>query len=226
VLSIANTSTINLNFTGSPDTIRSLIVNGIPRAPGIYGSATSGAPNQLPQFTGSGRVLVTAFAVSRKMQGANSYDINLPLAGVGGVECRSGGAGNNYQIVVTFSNNVSYSNVALTTGTGMVSNVSGNNTATLTIDLSGVTSPQKIVVTISSLNDGFATSNLAIPMRILVGDTTGNGSVNSTDVSQTKLQSGQAVTASNFRQDVSANGTLNATDVSTVKGRSGQSVPP
>ena len=192
VLSIANASTINLNFTGSPDTIRSLIVNNIPRAPGIYGSATSGAPNQLSQFTGSGRVLVTTFAVSRKTQGANSYDINLPLAGPSGVECRSGGAGNNYQIVVSFVGNVTYGSASVTSGTGSVSNISGNNTSTVTIDLSGVTSPQKIIVTINSLNDGFATSNLAIPMRVLVGDTTGNGSVNASDVSQTKAQSGQA----------------------------------
>ena len=226
MLSIANASTINLNFTGSPDTIRSLIVNNIPRAPGIYGSMTSGAPNQLAQFTGSGRVLVTTFAVSRKMQGANSYDINLPLAGSSGVECRSGGAGNNYQIVVTFVGNVTYGSASITSGTGSVSNISGNNTSTVTIDLSAVTSPQKIVVTVANLNDGFATTNLAIPMRVLVGDTTGNGSVNASDVSQTKAQSGQGVTAANFRQDVSGNGTINASDVSLVKARSGQSVTP
>ncbi len=225
-LTIASASTMNLNFIGTPDTVRSLIVGSVPKMPGVYGSAASGAPNQLPQFTGSGELLVTTFAVSRKMQGANSYDINLPLAGPAGVECRSGGAGNNYQIVVTFVGNVTYSSVSVTSGTGAVSNVSGNNTSTLTIDLSGVTSPQKIVVTISSLNDGFATSDLAIPMRVLVGDVTGNGSVNSTDVSQTKLQSGQAVTASNYRQDVSANGTITATDVSLVKLHSGQSVSP
>ena len=221
-LTIASASTMNLNFIGTPDTVRSLIVGGVPRTPGLNGSAASGAPNQLPQFTGSGELLVTTFAVSRKMQGANSYDINLPLAGPSGVECRSGGAGNNYQIVVTFVGNVTYSSVSVTSGTGAVSNASGNNTSTLTIDLSGVTSPQKIVVTVSSLNDGFATSDLAIPMRVLVGDTSGNGSVNATDVSQTKLQSGQAVTALNYRQDVSANGTITATDVSLVKLRSGK----
>jgi hypothetical protein len=58
-----------------------------------------------------------------------------------------------------------------------------------------------------------------------VGDTTGNGSVNSTDISQTKLQSGQATTAANFRTDVNANGAINATDVSTVKLKSGSSLP-
>ena len=224
-LSIASASTINLNFSGTPDTIRSLIINGVPQTPGLYGSAASGAPNVLPQFTGTGKVLVTTFAVSRKLQGANSFDINLPLAGAGGVECRSGGGSNNYQIVVNFVGNVSFNSVSLSSGTGSVSGTTGNNTSTLTIDLTGIISPQKIVVTVAGLNDGSSTSDLAIPMRVLVGDTSGNGSVNASDVSQTKGQAGQVVTASNFREDVATNGTINASDVSLVKARSGQSVP-
>jgi hypothetical protein len=58
-LSIVSGSTVNLNFTGTPDTIGSLIVDGVAQAPGLYGSAASGAPNQLPEFTGTGQVLVT-----------------------------------------------------------------------------------------------------------------------------------------------------------------------
>jgi hypothetical protein len=225
-LSVASGSLINLNFAGTSDTVRSLIIGGVPQMPGLYGSVASGAPNQRSEFAGTGKILVTTFAVSRKTQGANSYDINLPLAGPAGVECRSGGAGNNYRIVVIFVGNVTYTGAAVTSGIGSVSNISGNNTSTVTIDLSGVTGPQKIVVTVNGLNDGFATANLAIPMRILVGDTTGNGSVNASDVTQVKVQSGQGISASNFRTDVSANGTINASDVSLVKTRSGQSVPP
>ena len=61
---------------------------------------------------------------------------------------------------------------------------------------------------------------------MLIGDTTGNKSVNASDVSQTKGQSGAAVTATNFRTDVTAaNGVLNASDVSLVKSRSGSALP-
>ena len=63
-------------------------------------------------------------------------------------------------------------------------------------------------------------------MGVLLGDTSGNGTVNATDVSQTKLQSGQPVTSANFREDVNANGSINATDVSSVKLKSGTSLPP
>ena len=54
-----------------------------------------------------------------------------------------------------------------------------------------------------------------------MGDTNGNGVVNASDVSQTKSQSGQAVTSSNFRTDVAVNGTINASDIALVKSRSG-----
>ena len=58
-------------------------------------------------------------------------------------------------------------------------------------------------------------------MGLLVGDASASGDVNSTDVSQTKAQSGITVTGSNFREDVNANGAINSSDVSLVKSRSG-----
>jgi hypothetical protein len=49
---------INLNFTGSPDVIASLVVNGVAQPPGLYGSAASGAPNQLSELAGPGMLQV------------------------------------------------------------------------------------------------------------------------------------------------------------------------
>jgi len=62
-------------------------------------------------------------------------------------------------------------------------------------------------------------------MDVLLGDTTANGSVNASDVSQTKVQSGAIVTGSNFRTDITANGAINASDVTLVKSRSGTALP-
>ena len=67
--------------------------------------------------------------------------------------------------------------------------------------------------------------NLNVPMGVLMGDTSGNGTVSSTDVSQTKLQSGQGASASNYREDVVVTGGINATDVSAVKLKSGTALP-
>src|SRR5205814_308855 len=92
-LIIVSGSTINLNFLGNPDRVRSLFVDGVVLSPGISGGPNSGAPSQLPQFSGTGTILATTKAVSRKVHGAaGAFDIDLPLAGPRGIECRSGGA--------------------------------------------------------------------------------------------------------------------------------------
>ena len=62
-------------------------------------------------------------------------------------------------------------------------------------------------------------------MGVLFGDTTGEGSVNSADISQTKSRSGQTVTSTNFRSDVTVDGSLNSVDISLVKSKSGTALP-
>ena len=164
--------------------------------------------------------------VSRKTHGtAGSFDIPLPLTGNPGIECRSGGAGSSYQIVFAFPSAVTFTSAAVSNGTGMVSSSSGSGTTTITVDLTGVTNAQRIMVTLQGASDGASTGDVSVPMAVLVGDVTGNGSVNTTDVSQTKGQSGQAVANANFREDVIVNGSINASDVSSVKAQSGTSLP-
>jgi len=62
-LVLVSDSIINLDFTGSPDIIASLMVNGVSQPPGIYGGPMSGAPNILPEFEGSGTVSVGPISV-------------------------------------------------------------------------------------------------------------------------------------------------------------------
>jgi len=167
-------------------------------------------------------------AVSRKTHGAaGDFNVNLPLSGTPGIECRNGqGAGTDHKIVVNFVNSISsVGGASVTLGTGSVSGspaISGN---TVTVNLTGVTNAQTINVTLNSVNDGTNTGNVVVPMSILNGDTSGNGSVNASDVNQTKAQVGQLVTGSNFRNDVNVNGSINASDVTGVKIRSGTSLP-
>ncbi len=164
-------------------------------------------------------------AVSRKTHGgAGTFDINLPLTGTPGIECRTGAVAGAHQMVITFASPVTIGGASVTSGAGgATSSVSG---AVVTVDLTGVTNAQIITVTLSNVNDGLNAGDVAIPMGVLSGDTNGNGSVNAGDVSQTKGQSGVAVGAGNFREDVNANGAINAGDVSLVKSRSGTSLPP
>ena len=172
-------------------------------------------------------------AASRKNHGAaGNFDVSLPLTGNAGIECRSGGATGDYTIVVTFLDNVSVAGTpqaAVTSGIGIIGSggvsnggavvTSGN---VVTIPLTNVADAQTLQVT---LNDVNGTSNVTIPMSVLAGDTTANGSVTASDISQTKLQAGQPVTGTNFRTDLNASGTINATDIGIVKANSGHSVP-
>ena len=61
---------------------------------------------------------------------------------------------------------------------------------------------QYITATLSNVNDSDGNFSNSVPavMGLLIGDTNGNRSVNASDVSQTKIQSGQAATNSNFRK--------------------------
>jgi hypothetical protein len=167
-------------------------------------------------------------AVSRKTHGlAGTYDVDL-LPPASGIEPRSGGANGDYQVVVTFAVPVTVASanaVPATGGTAWVNGaptVSGNQ---VTINLTNVSNAQRFNIDLIGVNDGTSTTNISVPMAVLIGDTTGNGAVNSSDISQTQSQSGQTVTSSNFREDVTVNGLINSSDISLVQSKSGTGLP-
>jgi Dockerin type I domain len=167
-------------------------------------------------------------AFSRKTHGAaGTFDVPLPLSGNVGIECRSGGAGGNHTFVFTFTNNVVSGNAAVTSGTGTVSGPPTFSGNTMTVNLTGVSDVQQITVTLSNVTDCFGSvlPDTPVSAGMLIGDTTGNRTVNASDVAQVKGQVGVPVSTSNFREDVTVNGSINASDVSLVKLNVGHSVP-
>jgi hypothetical protein len=171
-------------------------------------------------------------AVSRKVHGgAGILDINLPFTGAPGIECRSGGATKDYQVIITFANAVTVNGAVqakVTSGTGTVGANGVSNGGAVTVNGSAVTVPltnvanaQTITITLFDVHQGASAGDVAVQMSVLVGDTTGNGSVNSTDVSETKALSGAAVAS---RNDVVVNGVVNSSDISLVKASSGTSL--
>ncbi|HJT82000.1 MAG TPA: dockerin type I domain-containing protein [Chthoniobacterales bacterium] len=158
-------------------------------------------------------------AVSRKVHpGAGTFDVPLPLVGVNGavgIEPRTEATPGVHTMVVSFANPVTVGDAKVTTGTGTASaSVAGS---VVKIDLTGVTNAQRIGVTLSNVNDGTRVGSILVPMGVLLGDVTGNGTVSNTDVSNVKGQVSAPVTSSNFRHDVTANGAISNTDVSTTK---------
>jgi len=165
-------------------------------------------------------------AFSRKTHGAaGTFDVPLPLTGNVGVECRSGGPTNDYQMIINFATSVTVENASVTSGTGSVSSFSVSGSQ-VTVNLTGVTNIQRITVTLFNVNDGTHMGNVPVSMGVLVGDVNGNASVNASDVSLTKSRVGQPVSGSNFREDVNASGTITATDVALVKAKVGTALPP
>ncbi len=177
-----------------------------------------------------GRRLFAAFdvvpssVVSRKVHGsAGTFDVTLP-----GIECRSGGANGDHQLVFTFPNVLtSVAGASVTAGTGSVSSSSiGADTRQYIVNLTGVANAQSITVTLSNAHDSLGhVSDVSATMDVLSGDTSADRSVNSADIGQTKSQSGNLVSISNFREDVTVDGTLNSADIGLVKSKSGTALP-
>jgi hypothetical protein len=170
-------------------------------------------------------------AVSRKTHAAaGTFDVNLPLTGAPGIECRD--TSGNHTLVFTFSNPVVSGTATVTTQSG--GSVLGSPTfagKTMSVDLTSVTNGQQITVKLSGVTDAVAQvlPDKTVDMIVLAGDVTGNKAVNSTDIALTKQQSGAPVNgvvgAANFREDVVVDGSINSTDVSSVKLRVGTGVP-
>jgi N-acetylneuraminic acid mutarotase len=190
------------------------------------GLASAGYFNTGGRYCAQSQAPMAQSAFSRKTHGAaGTFDIPLPLTGNVGIECRSGGATNVYQMIINFANPVTVGSASVTSGTGSVSSFSVSGSQ-VTVNLTGVTNVQRITVTLFNVNDGTHMGNVPVFMGVLVGDVNGNSLVNASDVSLTKAQVGQPVTGSNFREDVNANGTISAADVTQVKANVGTALPP
>jgi hypothetical protein len=170
-------------------------------------------------------VMQLVSAVSRKTHGnAGTFDIDLPQTVKPGIECRTGGDTNDYTILFTFVNNISVGAASVTSGNGSVMNFSVLDNQ-VTVNLTGVTNVQTIVVTLTGVSDGTNTSNVQATMGVLFGDVSGNGTVSNTDVASVKSQVAAPVDSSNFRDDVTANGIISNTDVSSTKAQVGTIIP-
>ncbi len=101
----------------------------------------------------------------------------------------------------------------------------GNGTDFITLELAGVTNEQRLAVTLSGVNYGTNTGEVAIRMGVLLGDSNGDGTVNAGDVLQTRSRSGQVIDSTNFRSDVNTDGFVNSGDTLVVRSRSGTSLP-
>ena len=169
--------------------------------------------------------------VSRKVHGmAGTFDVDLPLTGPQGVECRSGGANGNYTLVFTFANALAgVGGASVTSGSGSVSSSAiGTDAHQYIVDLSGVGNAQYLTVSLTNVTDSAGNSSSAVSatMGVLVGDVNASGVVTSGDTNLCKAQALQPVTSANFRNDVNASGSITTGDVNLIKQNALTQLPP
>jgi hypothetical protein len=207
--------------------------NGIP----TISYTTPEPPGTVREVTTASRLSATSpacigpvSAVSRKIHGTPgvSFDINLPLIGNPGIECRKGTGvnGKDFQVVFTFAAPITgVDGVTVSSKDGLATADSPIvNNQTVTVNLHNVANEQMLFVTLQDATDGTTTGNVGVPIGILAGDTNADRRVNVGDTNQTRSRSGQLTNDTNKRSDVNLDGRVNVGDTNFVRARSGDSI--
>ena len=158
-------------------------------------------------------------AVSRVAHGSSgSFDVQLPLTGGTGIECRSVAKG--VTVVFTFDQPVTAGSATVTAGTG----VAGTATLaayTMSVPVTGLADASAVTVTAANVKNaaGDVLATAGVTVRTLFGDVDGNGVLTSSDVNLTRaaVGAGVAINGGNFRCDASGDGAFTSSDVNQVR---------
>jgi hypothetical protein len=156
--------------------------------------------------------------VSHKTHGSTDFDVDLPLTGKRGVECRTGDA----RLIFTFAAPVTNCGTA-TQGSASL----GPNSNQCTVTLSGLTNAQYYQIGLNGVvSFNATTANVMGPQwGLLIGDVDGSGRVDGNDVSSVQSHTRQAPAANTFRYDVDLNGRIDGNDVSATQSSTRTGLP-
>ena len=161
-------------------------------------------------FNSSGLLLTNAASE------LGGFDVALP-----GIECRGLNARRLYEIVFTFNNNiVSVEGASTSCGELNGGGVDSSDPHRVIVHLRRVVcNGGTIAVSLTDINDdqGNNLPTASTSMTLLLGDVTGDGVVDQSDVHEVVLHKGEPIDETNFRDDVNVDGQIDATDVRLVK---------
>jgi hypothetical protein len=167
--------------------------------------------------------------VSRKIHGsAGTFDINLPLSGDPGIECRKGGDFGSYTLVFTFANPLTFVEQAAFAfpdpgpGTEIGGHIDPSDAHNYVVNLLGLTRPLLINITLSNVVDsvGNFSGTISSSMGILVGDVNSTRRTDSGDVTAVRNHTVSIPDQQTCRFDVNADGRIDAGDVTVTRNAS------
>ncbi len=98
--------------------------------------------------------------------------------------------------------------------------INPQNDSQLLVSLTGVAcNAEDVTLTVTGVRDDAAgvLPSVDVTMTLLLGDVTGDGILNSTDVRQTRRSLKERTNETNFRADINADGVIDAVDFAIVK---------
>jgi hypothetical protein len=140
------------------------------------------------------------------------------------VTCATGDAG-SYTIVFNFTNPITGVG-GVTTSCGAASAAIGaDNHQVLATLTAGSCNSHYITVTLNNVTDGTNTISPAVTFGLLIGDNTGNGAVDSSDVAKAKASTASAACPPTFRADANGDGVIDSSDIVVTKVNRGCALP-
>lgn len=164
---------------------------------------------------------------SRTHGGTNSFEVDV--LDISARECRAGGP---TSLVVTFTTPIqqvggSNADVQLSSGEVVGLSVGGVDNTQLTIQLSGVTNGQLLLVGFAGISRAGCPPCVvpgALCFGVLLGDVAGDGLVNVLDLVSIRNNLQMPVDAGRFRADVNMDGTINIFDLTVVRNNLNQAI--
>jgi beta-glucanase (GH16 family) len=159
-------------------------------------------------------------AVSQKIHNKQIFDIPVSTGlTIAPVECRGG---TNQKLVLTFNKDVVSAQVNVIPQKGKKAELDGVpvfSGKTVTIKLKSVSDVQLLQVKLTNVKDrdGTITPECLVKMKVLIGDTDGNGVVNLSDYNI-------PINSPNFQWDINCSGNINQTDTLSITNHLGNKV--
>ena len=163
--------------------------------------------------------------VSRKTHGsAGDFDVNLPVSGTPGIECRSGSVPGSHQVVITFAVPITVTDGSVTpgpAGTASIVLAPGHQPPNEVVaTLSDVSNAQTLTINLLGVSDGISTSDVHVPMSVLLGDVNSTGRTDSGDVTAVRNRTVSIPDQQTFRFDVNTSGRIDSGDVTVTRNAS------